>query len=701
VNTTINILAITDTTNDIDTTVSVLRNSGTIANYTHADDEDGMKNALLTKKFDIAVCEERIEDIEPLSLIRLLKQNKINIPLIVLIDEFDEELTVEYLQIGAHDAVSSKNHEHLKLVILRELKSLEYSRQFESLEKQLKETEDRCESLMENSQDAIAYIQEGTHIAANSVYLSKFGYDDPDDLIGIPVLDMVDPAEHKKFKDFLRAYAKQDNVTTNLDIKGQMPDGSTFDALLEFSPATIEGENCTQVTIREKADSKDLEARIEHLSTLDLLTGLFNRQYFMKQLAAFLEKHKGTPSPDTALIYIILDDFRAIRNSIGIATSDEVLIEVAEILTGMKHQSEMLARFDDHVFTLLVPEKTADMVRKYADTICHQIKEHQFQRAGQFVTTECSIGVEFYANHVQNAQEFVYNADSAAESARMEGGDQVRVHNPISKSSTDEGEDSSEHSLEAIRYAIANDRFALLYQPIVGLQGDASENYCVLLRMLDEEDELILPKDFLPSAIKHNYMQEIDEWVIENALKTLSERRAKGREINLFIKVTGASLGDKLILKIVDCMKRFKIHGNWIIFEIDDVEIRSHLKQTKIFLSALKKLKCRFALDCFGIEENIEAFIQQIPADFIKIDGSLIGELPSKEDNQKLVRKINELSHECEIKTIAKSVEDANTLAFLWSSSVDYIQGYFLQEPSNDLSYDFSGDDDDDDDDDY
>ena len=688
--TNLNLLIVDESLNDAEAFVSHLRNAGIAARSTCVSDPGDMEDALL-ENIDLLLCANEFSAFPPEKVIALLKNDTRDLPILVIAKEPTQDLYIEILRLGARDIVNGNNVEHISLIIKREMQLVDMKKRLKHAEQQLKETEDRCSALMESSRDAIGYMLEGMHIAANSVYLKKFGYDDPDDLLGIPVLDMIAPEDHKKFKQFLRAYEKNGKPTDSIEVRGQMPDGSTFDALLELSPASVDGETCTQVIIREKANSQELEQKIEHLSKLDLLTGLFNRQHFMKSIEAILATEDGAPF---SLFYIMIDDFKKIRDTVGITDSDQVIAEIAQVIKSLARESDILTRFDDHVFTFLSQGRTSEEIAAFAEQIRISINGHKFEKSDQFVTTECSIGVEHMGGHLENSQEFLYNASTACETANIEGGNQVRIHNPIRQNDKKEVQ---QHSPEALKYALGNDLFSLLYQPIVGLQGDETENYCVLLRMQNKDGELILPENFLPAAMQHNLIFDVDCWVITHALQTLSEQRTKGRQLNLFIKVAGPSLSDKLLLHIVECMKKSKVHGSWIVFEIDDIDVRTYLQQMKSFINGLAKIKCRFAMDNFGIEANAEDMLHQIPANFIKIHGNLIKSLPDDEKNLKIVKQINDLAHEKGMKIIAKSVEDANTLALLWSTSMDYIQGYFLQEPTHELNYDFSGDNDDDD----
>jgi len=245
--------------------------------------------------------------------------------------------------------------------------------------------------------------------------------------------------------------------------------------------------------------------------------------------------------------------------------------------------------------------------------------------------------------------------------------------------------------LAVIDNALEYNRFRLFYQPIVSLQGDTRENYAVLVRMLDENDEPILPEKFIDRAISNGRMSALDRWIIKHAIEEVSLQRKNGRKINFFISLSGEALvDDTLLLWICDCLRLYDAKGPWITFQIADRDIRTHVQQTRALVEGLKKIKCNLAIDHFGVTPKYESLLKHLPVDFLKLDQSFMTNLTTDSRKQELLREISELAKMYEVKTIATAVEDANSLAALWTVGVNYIQGYFLQEPSDTIGYDFN-----------
>jgi EAL domain-containing protein (putative c-di-GMP-specific phosphodiesterase class I) len=293
------------------------------------------------------------------------------------------------------------------------------------------------------------------------------------------------------------------------------------------------------------------------------------------------------------------------------------------------------------------------------------------------------------AESTPSAHEVISRADLACEVARSSGGNRIHLHNPVVDEKIGKERDQQMHAL--IKEALERDQFQLLYQPIVSLQGDEGGKYEVLLRMLNDEGEHILPTQFLPIADQTGQIAEIDRWVIQNAIRALAEHRAQGAETQFFIKISAATLlHEELVPYIHNCMKVTRLRGDALTFEIAEKDAAQHLKHAKAFVKTLKELHCKTALEHFGAGPNSFQLLKHLPVDYLKIDGSFIHNLASDTDNQAMVKSILDTANSMNRQCIAEYVQDAHSLAVLWQSGIQFIQGNFLQEPSEALDYDFS-----------
>jgi len=686
------LLVLDGSRNEAEAHVAALRNAG-FAVHPHVVSElIDFRVSLEEETTDLVICNCSGKRFDGNQIMQILNAIDPDIPSILIADDRNSKDMREAMRKGAHDIVAKGDIELLQIIFSREVSLLNTIRQVSRLRNQLQETEHRCNILIENSRDAIAYIHEGMHIHANPVYLSMFGFVDFDEVEGMPMLDLVDPKDNKIFKKFLRNLC--DNVNSgNLEVSCRGTNGKTFDAQIQFSPASIDGEPCTQLIVRDQSREKELEQKVRLLTNHDVDTGLANRQYFIDRLnellPGFRNGEKGT------LIYISLDNMQDIRNKLGGAgNADKFLSEIAELLNPLVEENDFFGRFGDHTFTFYTRKSDKGATGKLASEICARINQNTYKMAPGVRAPTCSIGVTYANNRTSSIQDFIDQAFHACESAREAGGNQwMRFDDsaPPPPDSVLNQLNDEDSILEVIDNALEYNRFRLFFQPIVSLQGDTRENYAVLVRMLNETDEPILPEKFLDRAVQHGRMAAIDRWIIKHAVEELSLQRKNGRKINFFISLSGEALSDDtLLLWICDCLRLYDAKGPWITFQISDRDIRTHVQQTRALVEGLKKIKCNLAIDHFGVTPKYESLLKHLPVDFLKLDPSFMQNLTSDPRKQVLIKEISDLAKSYDVKTIATAVEDANSLAALWTVGINYIQGYFLQEPSDTIGYDFN-----------
>jgi predicted signal transduction protein with EAL and GGDEF domain len=180
---------------------------------------------------------------------------------------------------------------------------------------------------LESSRDAIAYINDGMHIYANQTYMNFLGYDDIDDLICIPVLDTLASECQEQFKEFSKGFSDNDSETTTrkpLNCVAKRSDDTEININVSLSKATYDGEDCMQIILQPEQDNAELEEKLKEISSQDLLTGLYNRQYFMEKLHTAKDKALNA-SENSCMYYLALDNFHELKSSMGIADTDIVL----------------------------------------------------------------------------------------------------------------------------------------------------------------------------------------------------------------------------------------------------------------------------------------------------------------------------------------------------------------------------------------
>jgi len=703
---TITLLILDESPNDTQAYISALRNTGIAVHSKRLDREDKLIEALDSDDLDMVLYTCGAANIAPSHAMSLCNSRRPGTPVIIIYpEEQDPEPLLDAMRDGARDVVSKGDMDHLQLVVAREYTDLQTRRELKQIKSRLSESEERCNALVENSRDAIAYVHEGMYIQANKGYLDMFGYVEMDDLEGMPIMDMVAPQDQQSFKEFLRSLGNSTKTTT-LNSNCQSSDGKVFKAQMEFSPASIDEEPCTQIIIRDQSLDSELEDKIQLLATQDTQTKLFNRRYLMERLKQVTSDEEIAHS-NYALHYIQIDNFQKIRSTTGVASGDALIKEAANLLQDTIDQSDLVSRFGDHTFVILSNKHKQLEAEPFAEHIRSTIENHTFKLDDNSIQPTCSIGISYLSADNKNSQELINQAYNACETARGEGGNiffsyddeemQQRYGTSTEESDTTEGlvekettiEDDASRVGQLIEQALENDSFKLVYQPIVSLQGDTREHYAVLTRLLDEENAEILPDDFIDHAKCLKLMSKIDRWVIKHALTELSKQRNQGHKTKFFINISISGIqDDSLLLWICDCLRELNAKGAWVIFQLRETDIRAHTQSAKKLIEGLKKIRCQIAIARFGLAPNNELLLKHMPIDYIKMDQSLTNGLCQSQEKQDKLGEINRAVQSFNIKSIAMGVEDANSLAVLWTVGINYIQGYFMQRPSESITYD-------------
>lgn len=683
---TLNLLVMDDSSNAAETISNMLRNAGHAVRTDRIEDDEDLRKALSTQQCDMILAKPQIPYFSALDALSILQQQEKETPLLVIADGTDEETINTLLQAGARDIIEVGKPQRLTTAVLREATSARNLRLLHQCQLALEEANIRAQTLVDSSRDAITYIHDGMHIFANDSYLEMFGYSDMEEIEGMPILNMVKADEHASLKQFLRDYSAGKSSASTLDVNALHVDGSEFKLTMEFTPASFEGEPCTQIIIRAQANSEELERKLDDMSKLDLLTGVYNRQFFLDALGAVA----GKKGQEGAVLYLKPDNYKQLREDLGITHSDRVLSEMAKLIQKQLGKSDSItARFEGEYFTIMLRNLSGDKAKSFAEVLRKRIESAIFELNGATGTTTCSIGIGVYNEAIDNPLEVINRAEKALTEAVAQGGNAVRIYLPGKEEMAEQ--ERTAILVKQIKLALRGNKMQLLFQPIVSIKGDTQENYEVYLRMQDEKGNLLLPRDFLPAAEKSGLMAAIDRWVLAHGIKAVTQQRSSGKPTVLFVKLSGASLKDeKLLPWLRDILKATKAVPNTLVIEVSETVASSNLKALKMLIDGLNQLHVRLALDHFGNAPNFTNLLKHTDAQFLKLDASIIGTLSSSKESQEKVNEICALAASTHKKVVANAVEDPHTLAMIYSTSIDYIQGNFLQEASPSMDYDFS-----------
>jgi len=673
----IKLLLIEDTVEEAEQLISTLRNGGIAVRPTRAGNAAELETALNSQP-DLILVNLAAKGLKLSDVAVAASHGGKDIAVIAVTAKVDEEVVADAFTGGARAVALRNRPDHVQAIVRREFEALHMRRGVRRLEASLRETERRCDALLDNSRDPIAYVHEGMHVRANRAYLEIFGFEEFDEIEGMSIIDMIAPDDADDFKALLKKLSKGENPPQKLNIKAQRADGTTFDAIMEFAEASYEGEPCQQIVFRQQTVSADVAEKLEELRSKDLVTDLFNRQYCIAQLERMIgEAAKGRN--DQAMLLVEADNFKQLLDTVGLGNADLLLGDMANLMRRHIAESDIAGRFGEHTFGLLLAGRSADDVKHLAETLRHAFSERIFEVGKQSVSTNVSIGGVLIGEKNANAQAVLTQASTALRTAQTEGGNRVSVFDPAAEDKADE--EKNRHWLMLVKEALAKNNFVLFYQPIISLHGAEGEFYEILLRLNGPKGE-ITPNFFMPVAEKNGLMPAIDRWVIGSAIKALSERERAGHKTTFFVKLTAQSLDDQTLLPwLAQQLKNSRLRGDALVFEMPESKVVTSLKPARTFVAGLKQLHCGFALEQFGSGLNSFQLLKHIDANYLKIDRNYMAELPKHKENQEKVKELCDQAHHAGKLTVAEFVEDAASMSILFSCGVNFVQGNFLQEP--------------------
>jgi diguanylate cyclase (GGDEF)-like protein/PAS domain S-box-containing protein len=686
------LLLVDDSLTEADTITNSLRSIGHAVRATRLDNLSDIEKALTNQTWDLLICRNSLDAASPRELTSFIHRIGRDLPCIILVSETDD--IDDLYALGAQDIVLSSDSRRLQFSVERELQNLYMRRLSRRNERALRESEKRSRLLLETSRDAVAYMHEGMHIYVNEAYLKLFGFEESEDIDGLPFLDMVSHEDHTKFKSAFRQFSEQsESKPQTVDVQCVRADASVFNANIEFSHAQVEGEECIQVVVRDDELNQESNPQLDLLRERDFLTGLYNRVRFLDELTKAAGK-AGSGQGDAALLYIVIDDIRSIREEVGLAASDMVLKSLGELLRRELVRGDILGRYSDRVFTIIVTSDDDSAVDERAEFYRKAIDNYASHVNGKLVDVHCSIGVSRISERVSSNEAILEYADQACIQAQHAGGNQVVRYQPKISSQDNSEDDGVEAWTKRVRDAIDNKALSLNYQPIVSLHGEEQEIYEVLLRWQNHDGQLVTADKFIGKIVNYDVMTEVDSWVISAAVDILAEHRLQHPKTRFFIKLSKQTLlKADFVDWLCELLNQSNLQGAALVFEISETAAFENLEQVAQTIAKLKQVGCEFGLEHFGSGLDFSQSLNSLDVDYLKINGIFVENMAKDIENQAAVKAIIEMTKQAGKRSIAEFVSDANSLALLWRLGVDYAQGYYIHEPSDRLDYNFEDDD--------
>jgi len=413
----------------------------------------------------------------------------------------------------------------------------------------------------------------------------------------------------------------------------------------------------------------------------DPLTGLINRGEFEVRLEQALESARSGHTQH-ALCYVDLDQFKIVNDTCGHIAGDELLKQLTAHLQARVRETDTLARLGGDEFGILLEHCPIEEASETAEMLREVVKKFRFAWQDKIFEIGASIGVVPITTDSGSIVDVLSAADSACYVAKDHGRNRIHVYQmEDSALAKRHGEMQWVHR---VNRALGEDRFRLFFQKVLPLSPDEHEQYGeILVRMVDEQGKMVLPMAFIPAAERYQMMPAIDRWVLTATLEALRERRPALGDVSVCaINLSGQSLcDDHFLASVVDILDASSIDPTHICFEITETAAIANLTRAMRFISVLKGMGCRFALDDFGSGLSSFMHLKHLPVDFLKIDGGFVRDMAKDPVDAAMVEAINRIGHVMGIRTIAEAVENNAILERLRALGVNYAQGTIIARP--------------------
>ncbi|MGK7295911.1 MAG: EAL domain-containing protein [Candidatus Wenzhouxiangella sp. M2_3B_020] len=676
----LNILAVDDdpsTVREIETMLDDPR-----LRFHFADTANALSRVVDAERMDTAVIHVH-EGSRPLlePLARLVRASDPPIALLALVDP-DPASAESAATFGVNGCARIDDPRGVTRVLNERIEMIRKQREQSEALAQSSDIHERYNLLLESSREAIAYLHEGLHVYANPSYLELFGYPDFEAMEGYSILDLLSSVDGgTDLRQLLRSLSRGELPEEALEVRAHRADGKEFNASVEFSPARYEGEACTQIMIRERVEageSEELKEELEKLRSHDILTGLFNRQAFIRRLHDELEQ--PPEGRYMAVLQIALDDQADLQQRVGAAATDLLVSQTAEIFCEVVDDDMIPARLSDYVLAARTWFTERSEAEQLATRIVENFSGRILEIRDKSPSVTASVGLALGGSHRFSADELLAQSESALREAQRTGGNSYVRYRP-STASTDSGD--TQEWADRLRHALNNDEFRLVQLPITSMEDDdfLINEFESRLRV-EGSDEIIMPSTFRPAAAAAGLAVDLDRDLISGLVRWVGNHPET--DDDMLVPLSAQSLtDDEFPTEMQQLVDDETLDGRRLILGFQEADVREMLRELQRLISRLGARGVRFALLNVDPQSKVDLFLKNVNVNYIKLGGDISGALRNDEAQRAALENLSAQASENEVEIIAPQVENTTDLAALWQFGITLVQDDFVRDETD------------------
>ena len=630
------------------------------------------------EEWDLIIADYSLPRFSAVDALEIVREKDLDLPFIILSGTIGEETAVAAMKAGAHDYIMKGTSARLLPAIERELREARDRAMRRNAEEALRNNERRFRSLIEHASDITTVIdQQGTILYQSPSVERVLGYR-PEDLIGSNVLDRVHPEDFEPVAAVIARPAGIGVRSVEFRFEGLGGDWRTFEATVNnlLDDPGVGGivMNCRDVTARKRD-----EQTIRHLAYYDALTGLPNRMLFNDRLAQALAQARRHGARGVAIMFLDLDRFKTINDTLGHGGGDELLREAALRLKHALREGDTVARLGGDEFLFLLPgvddvEDAARIGQKIVDLFeaPFTVLDHEL-----YVTT--SIGISLFPMDGADGEALIRNADAALYQAKDLGRNRYQLYAPDMNALA-----AKRLMLEnSLRRALDRNELILYYQPVVSLETEEIVGIEALVRWAQPELGLLLPSAFIPMAEETGLIVPLSRWVLRTACAQMKEWLESGIPLrSVSVNLSARRFNDCNLPGMVrETLESTGLEGEYLTIELTESVMMENAEQTIHTLHELKDMGVKISIDDFGTGYSSLSYLQRLPIDTLKIDQSFVRDIASGNGESPIAMLIIAMAHNLDLSVVAEGVETEEQRSFLRSKRCDTMQGFLFSAP--------------------
>ena len=596
------------------------------------------------------------------------------VPILALAAEADEAQIAHALSLGARDLASLAHPVRLQAVMMRELETFRARRTRDAALQAAQDARSQLDTVLERSNDAILQVQEGIVVDANPAWHELLGIEEG--IAGQPVMDLFEESSHPALRGALAACLQgRWSGDHTLRANALPADGSVLPVEIALAMGEHEGEPCVRLVVPSapRAETRAVDPQPAAAASADGY-GLLTRRELLQALAQRLATR---PSGGMRCLAVVkVDKFASLERAIGVTASEEVVSEFVRLLRETVRPKELIGRLGGLLFLVLLERGNENDINAWSEQLLARVQKHIMRVRDKALSVTCTVGLSTVSPGRVDLDALVADALEACRKGSGRGGNQSVTSDHASNESRVMSYDKV--WVKHIKAALMENRFRLVQQPIASLRGEDPGMFDVLVRMIDTQGKEVLPSEFMAAASRNDLMKNIDRWVVGASLSFAAQKKPEC----LFVRLSRETVKDDTFLDWLDNhLRSSRADPKHLCFQVTEESAATHLTQMKQLFGALRDRGFRIALESFGGGRDSLGMLETMPLDFVKIDGAVIQGLAADPQLQQRVRALVDTAAKRSVQTIGERVEDANTMAVLWQLGVQYIQGYFVNQP--------------------